>query len=819
MAKYTLDVTKRGRQFTIEGLHVGDNGFRTFVFCFIMGGAPFHLPEGCIATLFACLPGGVTVYDSCTVLGDAVVYNLVGGEGPEASLTSVPGIAECEIRITSQSGEVLTSPKFSMLIDPVLQDDEAIEAQPSFSALTDALGRVLSAESGLDSKIDKVHGDEGNVVVFGKSGEIADGGMKPSKVYVVPFSESQKEEIVKTASAMKADNGNFSVVMEYGGLKAPAIIDIARGIVISAVFHEPDSTIRKITVTNAGTVTLSVSKLYIDDAEQLHNDFKAPSGTAVMEYVEKYVAENGGAENGATFTPSVTEDGVLSWTNDRGLDNPESVNIKGPKGDTGPQGEQGPKGDTGATGPQGEKGDKGDQGIQGVKGDTGAEGPQGPKGDTGAEGPQGPKGEKGDDGKSYLSEFITVKDYGATGDGTTDDTEAINSALTAAGSSGRQVYFPAGTYVVRASLKVPNGILLRGDCGKSVIKTYVTNGYVLQAPSSTTLVSNSLVDLTFFNQNQQNQTAGSGLQTGDFIYEAEGLYMRNCRVKNYGRVFFTFSNNSYIYNNRFTAIYEYFAYMSTDSVVDGNYINSSQYGLSNKKSKVYARQFNSTSFQNNLVDYFYDVFALKMAESGSISNNTFNRCVTIFHDTMQHLSVCNNVFTKLRASEVDELSGAYITDAQRTALKAEKWGVIKFDNLAVSETNHIMAEVTFANNIGYNVENYIYIADGVQVIVAETEFRGNMINTGSYNKPSAVDVGFRNATATETAYNSFQNVYFDFLDMKEWDALPSASLIGNTAKSVKSFPYMKALYNNEIYININGTWRMYAPPIYDGGIA
>lgn len=40
-----------------------------------------------------------------------------------------------------------------------------------------------------------------------------------------------------------------------------------------------------------------------------------------------------GALDGATFTPSVSSDGVLSWTNDKGKDNPVSVNIKGPKGD------------------------------------------------------------------------------------------------------------------------------------------------------------------------------------------------------------------------------------------------------------------------------------------------------------------------------------------------------------------------------------------------------------------------------------------------------------------------------------------------------
>ena len=41
-------------------------------------------------------------------------------------------------------------------------------------------------------------------------------------------------------------------------------------------------------------------------------------------------------QNGATFTPSVSTDGGLSWTNDGGKENPASVNIKGPAGEAGP---------------------------------------------------------------------------------------------------------------------------------------------------------------------------------------------------------------------------------------------------------------------------------------------------------------------------------------------------------------------------------------------------------------------------------------------------------------------------------------------------
>ena len=107
---------------------------------------------------------------------------------------------------------------------------------------------------------------------------------------------------------------------------------------------------------------------------------------------------------GTTYTPSVSEEGILSWTNDGGKENPAAVSIKGPQGETGPQGAQGPqgiqgeKGDTGERGPrglQGETGPQGEQGIQGPKGDTGEQGPQGIQGATGETGPQGEQGKQG----------------------------------------------------------------------------------------------------------------------------------------------------------------------------------------------------------------------------------------------------------------------------------------------------------------------------------------------------------------------------------------------------------------------------------------
>ncbi len=61
-----------------------------------------------------------------------------------------------------------------------------------------------------------------------------------------------------------------------------------------------------------------------------------------------------------------------------------------------------------------------------------------------------------------FSDVINVKDYGATGDGTTDDTTEIQAALDKA-SSGGTVFFPVGDYLISASLNVKSDTTLRGE--------------------------------------------------------------------------------------------------------------------------------------------------------------------------------------------------------------------------------------------------------------------------------------------------------------------------------------------------------------------
>ena len=86
------------------------------------------------------------------------------------------------------------------------------------------------------------------------------------------------------------------------------------------------------------TQTIAALQAAVGRAEEIEEAMPGEIADALS--AAKESGEFDGAD-GVTFTPAVSEEGVISWTNDGGRENPESVDIKGPKGDPGQDGEDG----------------------------------------------------------------------------------------------------------------------------------------------------------------------------------------------------------------------------------------------------------------------------------------------------------------------------------------------------------------------------------------------------------------------------------------------------------------------------------------------
>lgn len=210
-------------------------------------------------------------------------------------------------------------------------------------------------------------------------------------------------------------------------------------------------------------------------------------------------------------------------------------------------------------------------GLKGPKGDTGATGPRGPAGSdasvtassiAGAMGLSGlSAGDQiavdtvGADGcpaswKKKARDVLNVKDFGAKGDGSTDDTAAIQAAIDYAVAAGRRsVYFPAGTYIVTSPLHAQvetgtttvggstksryaygMGLTLRGEqVGKTVLRKTGQTTYTI--PANNNINGGSTVDTTLF----FGGTEGTGLYVSDIsienasINECYGIYATRAR--------------------------------------------------------------------------------------------------------------------------------------------------------------------------------------------------------------------------------------------------------------------------------------------------
>ena len=230
----SLDIHETASQVSLN-VKRGDTARRI---CAVLteGGKPYKIESlkenainGCSVVFRAKKPADrngdrKNVYNDANIINNQIVYDLT------AENTEVAGVADCEFTVIGADKNVITSPKFTLVIDnTVTLDGEIAEiGHDEMSALSELVADTTSALGTLNAELPNLYAAIGNA-----------------------------------------------------------------------------------------------DAIYSEVKDKLDND--------------EFVGEKG--DDGATFTPKVSTAGVISWDNDKGLTNPAVVNIRGPQGVQGLQGD------------------------------------------------------------------------------------------------------------------------------------------------------------------------------------------------------------------------------------------------------------------------------------------------------------------------------------------------------------------------------------------------------------------------------------------------------------------------------------------------
>lgn len=223
--------------------------------------------------------------------------------------------------------------------------------------LTDVTGRSLkigvSTSADIDTTIPWENGKSFRISDDGKTLELSEDPAKvlplAQGVYAQTQAQAQSAAASATAAAKSEDSafesagvaGNSAQYASASAASAAENAELTSGYKQEALTAKADATA---SATNAKTsennaeASKEAAQSAATTASNFASDARNSAGEAktYMDNAKTYMdnAKNY-SENVNVFVPSVSTEGVLSWTNKAGLTNPASVNIKGAKGDTG----------------------------------------------------------------------------------------------------------------------------------------------------------------------------------------------------------------------------------------------------------------------------------------------------------------------------------------------------------------------------------------------------------------------------------------------------------------------------------------------------
>lgn len=111
--RFTLDLHSSQSQVSLPVM-AGDTG-RTFYISLADGGAPYRIEDGCLAMLTITRPTGTFIQHFCMIEDNT---NIVYKFSQNPNTAAVEGLHNCEVSLYDPAGDLLSSPRFSMVVSP-----------------------------------------------------------------------------------------------------------------------------------------------------------------------------------------------------------------------------------------------------------------------------------------------------------------------------------------------------------------------------------------------------------------------------------------------------------------------------------------------------------------------------------------------------------------------------------------------------------------------------------------------------------------------------------------------------------------------------
>ena len=176
--KISLDILKSQSQYSLP-MKKGDTA-RVIYITLRQGGVPFEIGADCFAVLSGKKPDGTIFENNCVISDNTIIYAIT----PQT--TAAGGLIECEVKLYGNNNALISSPRFTIIVDERAVGEDEIISSNEYSALTNLYSETNFLKNDIQEKLESGYfkgekGDKGDKGDTGEKGEQGIQGIRGEK--------------------------------------------------------------------------------------------------------------------------------------------------------------------------------------------------------------------------------------------------------------------------------------------------------------------------------------------------------------------------------------------------------------------------------------------------------------------------------------------------------------------------------------------------------------------------------------------------------------------------------------------------------------